>query len=1418
MVFSESFETPAVSSFDDNTVPSSGWVGATAGFGATNRGLYHSFSAWPATPDFSTPYGDQAYFLNYSNSGLTTAQGAISETLTADETYTVSFNAAIKDGVSSGAYLVELVAFDAGDDDNARKNAQGNRPGTVLASATGSVTSHDMSQTGSVSFTAPAGDPSLGNEIGIRLVKSTASVLYDNVRLVIGHDLTPSPEDGVTIAGGNVNLSWTNMAANIGSDVFVDVWFGTDPVSSFTKVINGGTNTAGVTVNAPVADTYYWRVDSYLEGSAAGTPVKGAVFTFVITDTDGDGFPDTYELANTTPPSNTALDPAADTENGGAGDGLTNLQEFQFGTDPNDADTDDDNLEDGAEIAGAGQRPATNPLLPDTDGDGLNDDVETNTGVWSSAANTGTDPTDTDYDNDGLGDGAETNTGNYVDRSDAGTDPFSADSDSDGAYDWYEVTATFTDPLDPADAPDVPYPLPDPDGSTGATDKPVKVFIMSGQSNTVGIGYVNGGAGSLTTIAKQENRFPNLVDASNEWTERNDVWYEGVVTATAKKWLSVGCGADSTRIGPELGFGHIMGWHHDEPVLIIKASQGNRSLGWDFLPPGSSQYTFGSNTYAGYGDTPAKWPTGTVPEPVNWYAGKQYDDCLQAVHDVLDNFATKFPQYAAQGYEIAGFTWWQGHKDQYDAGYYERYEGNLVNLVNALRTEFNAPDAPFVIGSIGFGGGDYDPSTPYGKIHAAQMAVGDPAQYPEFAGTVKSVDTTGYWRTTAESPGNQDFHYNNSGETYMLVGDALGRAMLDLLDDVSPPSPNPLSFAIAPTAVDAATVGMTAVVAGDAAGPVEYYFENTTNGDDSGWITTPAWDNTGLTAGTYSYRVKARDAIGNEGGWSPLVEASPGADTTAPIPTVMSFASAPMELGENSITMEATVASDINGVEYYFDATTAGGNDSGWQDSPTYTDTGLAAGTTYSYRVQARDKSSGQNTTFPSASASATTTAPDLAPPAIVSLSPADGSMGVATNAILEVVFDEDVAIGSGDITLLNLTDATQSVIAVTDATQISVTGSILTITSASLLNEGADYAVRIAATAIEDPVGNTFTGISDNTTWNFVTVTPPPVGLLFSEDFESPDVAATAGEGDTDKTLPDNGNWVGATQGFGANRRGITDKAGGDFAAPDPNMQAFAFRYTNSGLTSAEGVIGALSAGTTYTVTVDVVQDAGRNDGTAYTIQLITLPAGAARNDVRGSFSNYTLLASTSGNAPGDGSWAVASFDYTPLAGDPTLGDDIAIRFLGATTSAIIDNVRVTSSGGAGGGNLFVDWIAAYAVGGADGFDDDPDGDGIGNGLENYLGTAPDEFSGSIVGVGAGGNTFMFAHPVSDSPVDDLAAAYRWSTDLVAFHDDGASAGGSMVSFSAGASSGGMVLVTATVTGPLPETLFVNLAVTQQP
>ena len=108
-----------------------------------------------------------------------------------------------------------------------------------------------------------------------------------------------------------------------------------------------------------------------------------------------------------------------------------------------------------------------------------------------------------------------------------------------------------------------------------------------------------------------------------------------------------------------------------------------------------------------------------------------------------------------------------------------------------------------------------------------------------------------------------------------------------------------------------------------------------------------------------------------------ILDAGPP-DTTPPTPSPMTWASVPAAADSTSINMTATTASDASGVEYFFDETSgnAGGTDSGWQSSPTYTDSGLSPGTSYTYTVTARDRSAALNTTTASASASATTSAP----------------------------------------------------------------------------------------------------------------------------------------------------------------------------------------------------------------------------------------------------------------------------------------------------------------------------------------------------------------------------------------------------------------------------------------------------------
>jgi hypothetical protein len=106
------------------------------------------------------------------------------------------------------------------------------------------------------------------------------------------------------------------------------------------------------------------------------------------------------------------------------------------------------------------------------------------------------------------------------------------------------------------------------------------------------------------------------------------------------------------------------------------------------------------------------------------------------------------------------------------------------------------------------------------------------------------------------------------------------------------------------------------------------------------------------------------------------------ADTTAPNPNPMTWASVPAPTGTSTIAMTASTAVDeTSTVQYRFNCTAGGAGcvASAWQASPSYTATGLAASTQYSFTVQARDFAG--NTTAASGVASATTDTPPPPPP-----------------------------------------------------------------------------------------------------------------------------------------------------------------------------------------------------------------------------------------------------------------------------------------------------------------------------------------------------------------------------------------------------------------------------------------------------
>lgn len=285
-------------------------------------------------------------------------------------------------------------------------------------------------------------------------------------------------------------------------------------------------------------------------------------------------------------------------------------------------------------------------------------------------------------------------------------------------------------------------------------DRPIKVFILAGQSNMVGHGVIAadpqrfGGAGSLEFCAKQSpesQRYRILLDDQGNWRVRDDVWIHFLDRRVGN--LTVGFGASEQHIGPELGFGIVVGEFYSEPILLIKLAWGGKSLAKDFRPPSAGGAT-----------------------------GDHYRKIIEGTQIVLNKLKDDIPQLGGRPYELAGFGWHQGWNDRINSDFVNEYRRNMIHFIGDIRRDLGVPKLPFVIAETGMGG--YGETNPRAlKLMEAQREV---AEVAEFQDNVAFVETRGFWREKDRSPGDQDYHWNNSAETYYLIGEAMGRAMLDL--------------------------------------------------------------------------------------------------------------------------------------------------------------------------------------------------------------------------------------------------------------------------------------------------------------------------------------------------------------------------------------------------------------------------------------------------------------------------------------------------------------------------------------------------------------------------------------------------------------------------------------------------------------
>ena len=330
--------------------------------------------------------------------------------------------------------------------------------------------------------------------------------------------------------------------------------------------------------------------------------------------------------------------------------------------------------------------------------------------------------------------------------------------------------------------------------ATSVEAKPLKVFILAGQSNMEGHAEVRTfdyiGKDPLTAPILKEMRSPDGTPrvCDKVWMSYLTGPYDGSANGEGLGKLTAGFGArgdqptkDGGKIGPEFTFGISMEKELKEPILIIKTAWGGRSLNTEFRPPSAGQYKlpkeiqelWDKHPQGAHGIPKAedrkKWQ-----DDKNAASGVFYRMMIEHVKKVLADPKRVCPEYDEKaGYEVAGFVWLQGFNDLVDGttypgpdqpGKYDEYSRLLAHFIRDVRKDLSAPKMPFVIGVLGVDGESKNVN--FRKDMAA------PADMPEFKGNVVAVETAPFWDDAIAAAQPKQGEYNNIvGTAHTLKAD-----------------------------------------------------------------------------------------------------------------------------------------------------------------------------------------------------------------------------------------------------------------------------------------------------------------------------------------------------------------------------------------------------------------------------------------------------------------------------------------------------------------------------------------------------------------------------------------------------------------------------------------------------------------------
>lgn len=294
-----------------------------------------------------------------------------------------------------------------------------------------------------------------------------------------------------------------------------------------------------------------------------------------------------------------------------------------------------------------------------------------------------------------------------------------------------------------------------------ADRKPLKVFVLAGQSNMQGHAKIS----TIEHVAMDPATQPMhalMLGADGKPRVCERVWISSIGCSKDDKTeqtgkLTAGFGATPEKIGPEFTFGLYMEKFTDAPILLIKTSWGGKSLHTDFRSPSAGPYVFNETQLAQF-QKQGKDVAAMKAEKAK-ATGLYYRLMIEHVKAVLADLKRVVPSYdPTQGYELAGFAWFQGWNDLVDGGTYpnrdkpggyDAYATAMAHFIRDVRKDLNAPKLPFVIGVLGVGGptAEYGPDEQrYKATHQNfRDAMAAPANLPEFKGNVAAVLAEKYW-------------------------------------------------------------------------------------------------------------------------------------------------------------------------------------------------------------------------------------------------------------------------------------------------------------------------------------------------------------------------------------------------------------------------------------------------------------------------------------------------------------------------------------------------------------------------------------------------------------------------------------------------------------------------------------------------